>query len=680
MAHAQGHAQDAPETSASEKHLQEITVMADRGWVEDGKIVFLPSKSEKNLSNSPASLIESMHLPMLKVKDEKISTLSGESVAIFINGIKADNIDLSTFWPKLAKRVEYIENPADAKFRGNAYVVNFIMTEYAVGGVTQANTCLATPRYGNFGVASKLVYKKMTFGATISGNSDKENWDSHQTEHFDNLYYQGTHYDRISREFNESSTSRRRYLDAAINARYTNGDFTMTHTAALAFGKTPYERGESHNRWSPELFTGEQSYHEQSSKTFTPQISGDYHAKLNEKWSIMGEWSYAHGHNNGSSLNKMGDTAPITNSNIEDVNSLRFNVTPVFRPNDKWFLHLNVSGSLAWYDTRYSGSTDSRSDMRRDEWSAQFRAYWKPRANLSLALLPGIAITRWKVGNVQEKIIKPLLEAQISWSATRKLFVGGRLKIYDFPPPTSETNPVLTRQSQLVWVKGNPHLKEEREISSYLTTSYIANNWLQLALMAMHDRVTDNAIFDYRAMPDMLDGLLKTPYNAGTSDIFILNLQCGLGFFNNTLNVDLGPTYNFYNCDGRYARSLHTFYLNGGVSYSLRNCRFSLNYSTPYESYGEAGTEKSWRRDAMNFSFTYGNGNLFLKASVEDILNTRTKSRTTLHSGEYSSFVNKYETGRVFKIYLSYTFGYGKKVDQSIDISGPQSVDSSVLR
>ena len=152
---------DNVEQSASEKHLQEITVMAERGWIEDGKIIFLPSKSEKNLSNSPATLIESMHLPMLKVKNGEITSMSGDNVAIYINGVKANQNDLATFWPKLAKRVEYIENPTDAKYQGNLYVVNFVMTEYEAGGITRGSIDLQTPSYGRISVASKLVYKKI---------------------------------------------------------------------------------------------------------------------------------------------------------------------------------------------------------------------------------------------------------------------------------------------------------------------------------------------------------------------------------------------------------------------------------------------------------------------------------------------------------------------------------------
>ena len=67
------------------QQLNEIVVSADRGWIENGIINFIPSKSEKKLSNSPATLIKAMHLPFIKEKDGAIVSVSGEIIPIFIN-------------------------------------------------------------------------------------------------------------------------------------------------------------------------------------------------------------------------------------------------------------------------------------------------------------------------------------------------------------------------------------------------------------------------------------------------------------------------------------------------------------------------------------------------------------------------------------------------------------------
>ena len=90
-------------------------VESKRGWIEKDRIVYIPSKNEKKLSNSPETLIESMHLPILKVNSGNIVSISGEPVKIFIDGVEADQATIASFWTKEVLRVEYMENSTDPK-------------------------------------------------------------------------------------------------------------------------------------------------------------------------------------------------------------------------------------------------------------------------------------------------------------------------------------------------------------------------------------------------------------------------------------------------------------------------------------------------------------------------------------------------------------------------------------
>lgn len=81
----------------------------------------------------------------------------------------------------------------------------------------------------------------------------------------------------------------------------------------------------------------------------------------------------------------------------------------------------------------------------------------------------------------------------------------------------------------------------------------------------------------------------------------------------------------------------------------------------------------------MGASITYGNGNLYLSFQAENIFSKRNKRWEQFTSPYYSSRFDFREKGRAFTVNLTYTFGYGKKVDRSIDISGPSDAKTSVL-
>lgn len=159
---------------ANVTELKEVIVESERLWIEDGKIIGIPTRQEKNFAIDPASLIRNMHLPMLMEVSGNVTTVNGEPVVYYINGKPANNIDLSTFWGKNVKRVEYIANPTDPRMAGARNVVNIIMTEYEVGGVTRLQGIQYIPCVGYYTVASKATYKRMTYGATVTGYYERD--------------------------------------------------------------------------------------------------------------------------------------------------------------------------------------------------------------------------------------------------------------------------------------------------------------------------------------------------------------------------------------------------------------------------------------------------------------------------------------------------------------------------
>ena len=179
--------------------LQELVVKSERSWVENGVFNFLPTKKEKQLSNSPGSLIKMMNIPLLKADGEAIRTLADEPVSIFINGEPAKDIDISTFWPSDVKKVEYMQSPSDPTFRGAKNVVNFVMAKYEVGGVTRVNVRQDVPMTNvYYDLASKLAYKKMTYGISVNsfGWLYKDS-DSEGEAIYKDIFYDGVKYKEI---------------------------------------------------------------------------------------------------------------------------------------------------------------------------------------------------------------------------------------------------------------------------------------------------------------------------------------------------------------------------------------------------------------------------------------------------------------------------------------------------
>lgn len=661
--------------------LEEIVVTGKKAWISDGIVNIRPTKRDKRLSDSPATLIENMHIPFLKVKDGIIVSMSGEPVELFINGERVDNIDLATFWPSDVKLVQYIDNPQDPVYEGAKKVVDFKMAVYESGGVSRINAFQRFPNNGYYTASSKLSYKKMTYGAMVSGNYSRDHRTSINGEtDYSDIYYDNRHYDLISRMEETSSFSRNQGVNCAFNARYSTSRMRISHNVSLGWTENPGSGSKSVDQWSENIFASNYSSAFNTSRYISPQIQGNYYFRLTDKWFLSAAANYSYAHNNSFTSTAFGTDSPVDNYVKEDVNTLKVALLPSFRLSDKWNFQLPVRTEMSWFSTQYAGSTQLRQKQTRQDISSSLKVSWQPTDAVSLSVAPGVVGSFWQIDGQSYSSISPVADASVHWNPSSVFSLNGSLRFYMRPPSTTESNTVLLKYSDLLWVQGNPHLKGLKSWDTYVYTTYLPKSWLSLSLGVGYVRTLDNLISYYTAAPIEQGGLIKHTVNAKASDRIRTILDIEGSFFDDNLTISVSPQWYYVNSGNRNNRHFNHFSLSGAIGYSLGNCNFELAYEGPYKDLDSEGMEMSWQQDSWNFSFTYGNGNWYLELGVDNIFNNRSKSWTQYTSPHYSSVLNTLETGRSVSVKLTYTIGYGKKIDRDIDVSGPDNTSSTVYK
>lgn len=147
------------EDSLRTQNLQEVVIEGKTAWADGNKLMFIPSKPDKRLSNSIESLLQRMSMPVIRIIDGQIQNTKGRSVTVYVNGVKADNMDYATFWPKQTVRVEYVEYPSDPRFNGEACVVNIVTKASQYGGVAKLNARQEIKNTGKYEGATKLEHR-----------------------------------------------------------------------------------------------------------------------------------------------------------------------------------------------------------------------------------------------------------------------------------------------------------------------------------------------------------------------------------------------------------------------------------------------------------------------------------------------------------------------------------------
>lgn len=664
--------------SQSAKELDEVIVMGDRIWIENGVINAIPSKNEKKLSNSPASLIGAMDLTFLRDENGNIVNEQGESVTVFINGERSDRIDISTFWPKEVKKIQYLINPSDPCYEGVKYAINFIMDKYEWGGVTKAQVYQQIPNEGAYDASSKFSYRNVTLGALFYSNykRDHRTTTENYTEYTD-LFYNKSKFDKIIRKETSNIYTRKDNIDFTINAKCRIGNTRLTHSFAIGWNHNPASGDDGLNEWSDNLFGSSSSQYVSKYNSITPQFNGDYFFKISNKWYLPVSWNYSYASSTAHSWNTLGETNSVFNEISEKVNSAKISFSPMYIPADNLTIQLQATGSSDWFSTQYSGSTQSIQKQNRQEFTSTLSAYLTLTSKLSLTLCPGFTANRLKIGSLKDYVFTPLMYLGVFCNPTRKFSQNISIQYTAQVPTASQTNPVLIKESELLWSKGNPNLSKLTKWDFYSFSNYLISNNYSAGIGLDYELTTNDIISSYTPAPISQGGLIKDIINSKDSHIFKSFLSLSGRFLRKKLSITARPHFYYYHNQGFY-RNYKTTFISATANFRVNNCRFSIEYNSPSSSISQSGMMKVSEGHRMNISMIYGTGRLFLKIHLKDLFKNKRKIHNQYHSHFYSNDQLRWSTGRMLAFTLSYTFSYGKKIEEDFDISRPGVTKTSV--
>lgn len=661
--------------------LQELVVKSRRAVVEGNKIIVVPTKSEKKLSNSPASLIDQMQFPGLKVKDGAISSIDGKEVVVFINGVRADGIDYQTFWPKRTVKVEYLVNSLDPTFEGAERVVNFIVDEPKTGGVTRLEAYQAFPSNGIYSATSKLVTGNMTYGFNFSGRYDNDKTTKETGEEtYSNLWYKDEYYDNITRTFSTNTPFRYKNIGTALNARYKKDNIYILHTIGFNWRETP-DNSSSDQLWTPGIFDAISARTRASSRSITPQASGYYSVQTSKLFYLIGLWKYSYTDADRNSTYDQTGYPSITNASKEKVHAITIGLRPALFKQNKWMLQMESALDINLFNTRYSGTADTRQKMSRYNFNCGLNFSYSITPTLGFAIMPGIVVLNSKVADISTSETKPTVSGSMWWMPGSKFSMNGGVSYNLLSREAKDLNPVLTKVSDLEWSMGNPYLKNNDLWYYHITGSYLISNAINLSCNVMYTDERNAMIEVYTANPKEMEGVLRTFSNVPTTHYLSVSPDINLRLFNSKVNITLSPAYQYNHYSGVETpyRTLSQFRGSARISTTIRNVAVSLSYRTrsKYITYG--GFQKGKSPDNLDMSVTYGTGDLLISAGVSDILHSHYKSTSEYLSPVYSFFKTKEMRGRQAWVNLTYFFGYGKKTDRSINIESVSAGPTSVL-
>ena len=139
------------------------------------------------------------------------------------------------------------------------------------------------------------------------------------------------------------------------------------------------------------------------------------------------------------------------------------------------------------------------------------------------------------------------------------------------------------------------------------------------------------------------------------------------------------PSGETFPVEGSYS---HNSWLRfrSGASYTVSNCEFSFHLSGKEKFLRSGGMERVSTRTTYTFGFTYGQGDIYLSLDYYETFSSKPCiMRTLTETQYYTSLERSYGDPRRLTVSLTYTFGFGKKVNRNIDTSRGSAAKTGVV-
>lgn len=666
--------------------LSAVSVEADNTLLATDKNVYIPTTAQKNASQNAADLLRRMAIPQLVINPggNSVKDVFGNSVAVFINYHEVQSDELKGMKISDVRKIEYIEFPSDPRFKGARQVVNFIVQEYQYGGYTKVSESFKSINglFNNTDVFSRFTYKKMTYD--IYAGSDNQDFQHSGADNSSvyRLENNDTPLDIIRKETFSNSDTRTNEFPITLRASYYSPGVTARNTLSFTHESSPEQLscGDLNVNIHPE---NNYIYSRNTpNRNNTVYYNSNFWSAIGPKASFDITPTFRHTHrNNISSYESTMLNKPILNHITENSYNWSIQTNGRIGIGQKRQLSLFIAGGQNINNIRYRGSNNSNDSYSNSFAVSELRYRYQTR-KISISTFFGFGYDHNSMNGINTNDVFPRLGANAWISLNNKSQISVALSYQTTTPDINMKANDIIQSNEYMYLTANPNLKNWRNLKTNLSYNWFYNNSFSFAAFAGYEQDFNRVATIYKPYNDGT-ALIRDYINNGSYKHYYLGASANYKLLNNSLQLYANITQNAYEITGNYADSEYPFRVQLQGVYYWKSFNILASWCNPQRTLTENSNYIIRGRNSHMFSVGWGNGTLAINFAANNIFNKGWRYEIwEKHTQYYDECQQVYRPSANPSINLSvtYTIGYGKKVQRGNEVRGLGSAPSAIIR
>ena len=676
-------AQTETPDSIKAQELKEVVVKGRNQRLGAEVSTYIPTSKQRNASQTAADLLNRMAIPQIKISaNDDITDLAGKSVDVFIDFLPATKEDLQGMRMQDVKKVEYYDFPSDPRFQGKAHVVNFVMQKYEYGGYVKAHGWENTSNAGQISLFSKLQYKRMTFDIAAGYfylNQNHTGGDVYETFRLPQSDGSVNVFERNSIQ-GKGKWIKNQYWPT-FKALYSSDKITILNVVGANFDHTPRNNSSGFIEYNPAI-TERVDYSQNSSdRVNSISYSGYWNFILNDKNTINFSPRYAYSHTNIGSLYTEVGSDGFYNAARDNSHQFSGNLTYTHSFGKWGSLNAMFQTIITSNNTSYYGTANTSDNART------YRVGPGVQYSLSIGKVYGLVgfgyhWDRQKYLDYKDDSAAPWIDFSLQYAPNDRHSIRGEFHHMKSIPSSSYRSAAIIQSNPLMSYTGNPNLVSYGSYDAGVNYSFIPSNKFSLSAFASTWIVDNRYVYDY--VPSET-GILRTIRQPGGGySQWTYGAYASLRLFDSKLqltaqitgtSVHNGEPYNLDKTNINYAFQA-TYYLGNwnfsGLYYSPQGFPDGCMVGTWMRTKSYYRIAAGWSNSSWNLQLQFANFARWNWRSNESIMRSRYYDRI-----EQTYSINDHALARLS---VTYTFGFGKKIQQGDEASQQSGVNSGILK